>query len=194
MIKPLTGTKIAVLVANGFEEKSFLAVQKMMLELGATLRVISTNQGLVNGWDSSEGTGAWGHNYAVDAPLNTALGVDYEALIIPGGQRSLDKLKLTAHTRRFIGSFMAAEKPVAAMGDAVMLMAMCEQATDMKVTGPENTKDICLQSGADWIGSAMEADKNLLTGLCDGEHQEQYFSTMHDLMMQAGDNDMDQAA
>lgn len=188
MIKPLTGTKIAILVANGFEEKSFLAAQKLMLELGATLRVISTNQGLVNGWEGS----GWGHNYAVDAPLNTALGVDYTALIIPGGERSLDKLKLTAHTRRFIGSFITAEKPVAAMGDAVMLLAMCEQIVDRKVTGAENAQEICTQSGADWIGSTMELDKNLLTGLCDGENQEQYFSTMSELMMQT--EDIDQAA
>lgn len=190
MIKPLTGTKIAVLVANGFEEKSFLDAQKMMLELGATLRIISTNQGLVNGWEGS----GWGHNYAVDAPLNTALGVDYAALIVPGGQRSLDKLKLTAHTRRFIGSFMAAEKPVAVMGDAVMLMAMCEQITDIKVSGPESCQEMCEQNGAEWMGSTMQMSGNMLTGVCNGENQEQYSTTMRDLMMQAGNSDMDQAA
>ncbi len=190
MIKPLTGTKIAVLVANGFEEKGFLAAQKMMLELGATLRIISTNQGLVNGWEGS----GWGHNYAVDSQLKTALGVDYAALILPGGERSMEKLKQTAHTRRFIGSFMAAEKPVAAMGDGVLLMAMCEQLTDVKVTGPENAQEVCEQGGAEWMGTALEMQGNLLTGLCDGDHQEEYFSMMSELMMRAESPDMDQAA
>ena len=42
MMKPLTGTKIAVLVANGFDEHNFISTQKMMQEMGATLRIIST--------------------------------------------------------------------------------------------------------------------------------------------------------
>ena len=99
----------------------------------------------MNGWEGS----GWGHNYAVDAPLNMALGVDYAALIIPGGQRSIEKLKLTAHTRRFIGSFMAADKPVAVMGDAMMLMAMAEQVIDRKVAGPDECRSICEESGAE---------------------------------------------
>ena len=188
MMKPLTGMKVAVLIANGFEEKSFIEAQKLMMEMGATLRIISTNQGQVNGWDGS----GRGHNYAVDAPLNTALGVDYAALIIAGGQRSIEKLKLTAHTRRFIGSFMASGKPVAVMDDAVMLMAMCEQVDNMKVTGPDNCRDICEQNGAVWTGTAMEMDGHLLSGMTEGDNQAQYFSTMRELMMQ---NDrMDQAA
>lgn len=188
MIKPLTGTKIAVLVANGFEEKSFLSAQKMMLEMGATIRIISTNQGLVNGWDGS----GWGHNYAVDASLNTALGVDYSALIVPGGQRSIEKLKMTAHTRRFIGSFMAAEKPVAIMGDAAMLMAMAEQVTGRTIAGAEECRKMCEEAGATWSEEAMMLDNNLLSGMCDAENQENYFIKMSELFMQNAD--MDQAA
>ena len=117
MAKALQSQKVAVLMANGFNEKEFLKIQRAMIEQGAMLRIISTDSGLVNGWDGK----GWGHNFAVDAQLNTALGIDYDAVIIPGGQRSLDKLKLTAHSRRFVGSLMAAMKPVICMGDAVQL-------------------------------------------------------------------------
>ena len=192
MIKSLTETKIAVLVANGFDEQNFLSVQKVMQEMGATLRIISSNQGLVNGWDVD--AGAWGHNYAVDAPLNTALGVDYDALIIPGGQRSVEKLKMTAHTRRFIGSFMAAEKPVAVMGDAVLLMAYAEQIVDRNVSGNEEARDIVEQSGARWSDAAVQMDQNMMSGLCDEASQEEYFTMMRALFAQIQDQDMDQAA
>lgn len=188
MMKPLAGTKIAVLVANGFDEANFIAAQKMMQETGATMRLVSTNQGLVNGWDGS----GWGHNYAVDAPLNTALGVDYEALIIPGGQRSIEKLKMTAHTRRFIGSFMAADKVVAVMGDAVELMAYAEQLDNRTVAGPESSRAVATQMGATWSEEAVMLDGMMLTGLCDGDSQDAYVSTMGDLFMQT--EDLDQAA
>lgn len=188
MIKPLTGMKVAVLIANGFDEKSFLRAQKEVLEMGATMRIVSTNQGLVNGWEGS----SWGHNYAVDVSLNTALGVDYDALILAGGERSLDKLKLTAHTRRFIGSFMAADKPVVVMNDAIKLMAACEQIMDMKVTGPTECQDDVERMGAEWIGSAVEMAGNMMSGITDGESADQYFSTMRDMLVQ--NEPMDQAA
>lgn len=180
MMKPLTGTKIAILVANGFDEENFLAAQKAVLEMGATVRLISSNQGLVNGWNGA----SWGHNYAVDEPLNTALGVDYSGLIIPGGQRSVEKLKLTAHTRRFIGSFMAADKPVAVMGDGVMLMALTEQAMDRKVTGDAACRDMVEQSGGHFMEEAIYQDGNLLTGNCIQENLGDYISTMNTLFMQ----------
>ncbi len=188
MIKPLTGTKIAVLVANGFDEDNFISVQKVMQEMGATMRIISTNQGLVNGWDGS----GWGHNYAVDAPLNTALGVDYTALIIPGGQRSIEKLKLTAHTRRFIGSFMAAKKAVAVMGDAVQMLAHAEQLDGREISGPAECREICTQQGALWSEESVCLDDMMLTGACDVDSKDEYFAAMSELFMQ--NQDMDQAA
>lgn len=188
MMKPLTGTKVAVLIANGFEEKTFLAAQKMMVEMGATMRIISTNQGLVNGWDQT----AWGHNYAVDAQLNTALGVDFDALIIPGGERSTDKLKMTAHTRRFIGSFMAANKPVMVMGDAVNLMAHAEQLDGKTVAGPEESRMLATQQGATWSEETLAMDGQMLSGRVDGDHHDAYFAAMQDMMMNT--TPMDKAA
>ncbi len=187
-MKPLSGIKIAVLLANGFEEKSFLAAQKTILELGATMRLISTNQGLVNGWDGN----AWGHNYAVDAPLNTALGVDFEMLVIPGGSRSLEKLKMTAHTRRFVSSFMTANKPVIAMDDAVTLMAHAELLDGRTVSGPEEVRSIVTNQGAMWSEDSLTLDGAMLTGRCSGEEEVMFIEAMQDLMLQ--NNDIDQAA
>jgi len=80
---------------------------------------LSGEAGLVNSWTGEN----WGHHFAIDVQLNTALGADYSMLVIPDGTRSLDKLKLTAHTKRFIGGFMAASKPVAVWDGAKQVMA-----------------------------------------------------------------------
>lgn len=165
------GTKVAVLVANGFDESNFLAVQKFLQELDVSVNVVSTNQGLVNGWNESDN--GWGHNYAVDAQLNAALGADYDAMVIPGGQRSLDKLKMTAHTRRFIGSFMSADKPVAVMGDALDIMGHVQMTGGRKVSAADE---------------APQMDGNLLTGQCD----DAYFAMMAELF--ANHEDIEQAA
>lgn len=122
-MKSLTGQKIAILAANGFEEADMIAAQRALVASGATMRLVSPDNGLVNGWDGK----GWGHNFPVDAALNTALGVDFDGLVIVGGQRSFDKLNMTAHTKRFIGSFMLAQKPVVAFGDAANVLMEAEQ-------------------------------------------------------------------
>lgn len=188
MNNPTNTKKIAVLVANGFDEKHFIAVQKMIQDMGGIMKIISPNQGLVNGWNEN----SWGHNYAVDAQLNTALGVDYDVLVIPGGQRSNDKLKLTAHTRRFINSFMGALKPVAVMGDSLMVMALSSQVEGRTVSGPETVMQISKEAGAKWSSEALSLDGQLLTGLCDDENMDDYLSTMRDLILQ--NDNMNQAA
>ena len=159
MSKSMIGVKIAVLAANGVDQHDLTAVQKAFTAKGAAVRLISPDQGLVNGWDGSN----WGHNFAVDAQLNTALGVDYDALIIPGGQRSMDKLRLTAHTKRFVGSFMAAMKPVGVMGDALQIMAATEQLPGKKVAGPDMMKDTAVNAGAFWEDQTVCQDANLMT-------------------------------
>lgn len=189
MAKALQSQKIAVLMSNGFNETDFLSIQKAMIEQGASLRIISTDNGLVNGWDGK----GWGHNFAVDAQLNTALGIDYDALIIPGGQRSLDKLKMTAHSRRFIGSFFAAMKPVVCMGDAVQLLAHTDHVSGRTVAGPEDKKAMVETAGATWSNDAMMQDDNLLTGNVEGEKMADFVVSAVEMMVQ-NTSSMKQAA
>ena len=189
MAKTLQSQKIAVLISNGFNEADFLSIQKAMIEQGASLRIVSTDSGLVNCWDGK----GWGHNFAIDAQLNTALGIDYDAVIIPGGQRSLDKLKLTAHSRRFIGSFLAAMKPVVCMGDALQLLAHTDHVSGKTVSGPEAKKAIAETAGAVWSAEAVSMDATLLTGDTEGDKLASYVAAAVDMMVQSATT-MKQAA
>ena len=159
MQKPLAGMKAAILVANGFNENEMTVFQRGMMESGAYPRIISVENGLANGW---QGT-TWGHYFAVDCQLADALAADYDILIVPGGQRSLDKLKLTAHTRRFIGGFMAAHKPVVVMGDAINLLSMTGSINGYMVTGPETSKAAAIAAGASWSENSPSIDGSLIT-------------------------------
>jgi protease I len=189
MAKALQSQKIAVLMSNGFNEKDFLMIQKAMIDQGASLRIVSTDSGLVNGWDGK----GWGHNFAIDAQLNTALGIDYDAVIVPGGQRSLDKLKLTAHSRRFIGSFLAAMKPVICMGDAIQLMAHTDHISGKTVSGPESKKAIAETAGATFAPTPYSVDGVLLTGDTEGDNLAGFVAAAIDMMVQSAGS-MKQAA
>jgi protease I len=173
LAKPLLGTKIALLAANGFNEQDLTIIQRALLDAGANMRIVSPEQGLVHSWNGE----GWGHHYAIDAPLGSALGADFSMLVVPGGVRSMDKLKLTAHTKRFIGSFMASGKPVVACGDAINILVYTDNIRGRTVTGPDRLQDIVRQAGGQWSeAKTVFSDANLLTGVCADDSARRLFA------------------
>ena len=69
-----SGKTIAIMVASGFDETGFIAIQRAMLNAGAKLRIVSREAGLTNAWN---GTG-WGMSYPADSTLSTALAIDLD--------------------------------------------------------------------------------------------------------------------
>lgn len=156
---PLSGQKIAILVANGFSEQDFIAMQRMGQKAGAKMTLVSMTPGLVNSW-SGEG---FGLNFPVDALLREALAADFDALVIPGGSNSIDKLKDSAHTKRIINGFMNAGKPVVALGESVALFVTAEKAVGLQVTGPAEMKETMEQAGATWVDALYTLDSGVMS-------------------------------
>lgn len=169
----IAGKKAAMLTANGFCEQDMNTIQRLLDDQRVYTRIISVEQGLVRGWDGGHG---WGHYYAVDCSLAKALAADYDMLVIPSGKRSHDKLRLTAHTKRFISGFMQAEKPVLAMGDALELMAFTDQLGGLAVSGPVDIENVALQAGAVWKDLPQYFDGNLVTGRVDDSSRDAFAS------------------
>ncbi len=147
MSKSLLGHKIAYLVANGLNEQDLIESQKIVQALGADTRIISMDQGLVSSLNET----GWGLNFAADQALNQSLAADYSAIIVPGGQRSVEKLQLTAHTRRFLRGFYDMNKPVCILKEAEALLEYAE-ITDL------DAKNLMIaQEGYEGIDAFLEA-------------------------------------
>lgn len=144
MDQPLTGKRIAILVANGFEEVEMTEAQRALLKTGATLHTISTETGLVNGWHGR----AWGHYFPVDKQLGDVLGSDYDMLVLPGGERSVAKLQQSAHTRRIVGHFLDAGKPIAAIDQGIQLLAIPGKLRSRTLVAIEGQAETLTAAGA----------------------------------------------
>jgi len=160
MNKPLIGAKIAILVANGFNEHDLTHTQRALQALGGNTRIIGMDQGLVNSWTGD----GWGHHFASDNVLSSALAADYAMLVIPGGRRSIEKLKLTAHTRRFIGGFVDAGKPVAFYDDSVELLAFAERAAGKSISAPDAARAVLIEAGSQVEAADMTVDGHIISG------------------------------
>ena len=119
-----TGKTIAIMVASGFDEDTFIAIQRAMMSVNAKLRVISRDAGLTNAWNGS----GWGMSYPVDSTLSTTLAIDYEALIIPSGERHVATLIPEAHAKRLVRAFTRENMPVLMLDDAASLLDLVDMA------------------------------------------------------------------
>ena len=122
----LSGKTIAIMVASGFDETGFIAIQRAMMEAGANLKIVSREAGLTNAWN---GIG-WGMSYPADATLSTALAIDYDGLIIPAGKRHIDTLQNEAHAKRVLRAFLREDMPVLLLGDATAMLQLVDGAAD----------------------------------------------------------------
>ena len=158
MEKVLNGKTIAILVANGFEEVDMTEPQRVLLADGAQVRLVSPEQGLVNGWHGE----AWGHYFPVDQSLSTALAADFDALLVPGGSRGVAKLAQNAHTIRFLRGFIDGAKPVAMVGDAIALLATADRAAGRTVAAVDADSPV-ISAGAKVTEDTVVTDNSLLT-------------------------------
>ena len=111
MAEQLRGKRVAALVANGFEQVELTEPKKALEDAGATVDIVSPEQGAVRGWNHKE----WGTSMNVDRPLGDARAGDYDALLLPGGVMNPDHLRMNPAAVDFVKQFVKAGKPIAAI-------------------------------------------------------------------------------
>ena len=111
MSQVLNGKKVAILVADGFEQIELTEPKRALEEAGAEAQIVSPNKDWVKGWNRNE----WGDEFVVATNLASANPADYDALVLPGGVMNPDKLRRDPRALKFVRAFFDAGKPVAAI-------------------------------------------------------------------------------
>jgi catalase len=101
--------KIAVLLADGFDDQAVGEMNKALLTAGATPKLIAPRLGVV--------TGAKGTELKVDFSFLTAASVLFDALYCPGGKASVSALTREQDALEFVQEAFKHCKTIAASGD-----------------------------------------------------------------------------
>jgi len=104
----LKGVRVAILVADGFEQIEMTEPRKALEQRGAQTRIVSPEKDEVEGWNHFDK----GERFAVDVPLEEARADDFDALLLPGGVANPDQLRLLPLALAFVKAFFVAGKPV----------------------------------------------------------------------------------
>lgn len=156
---PLAGRKVAILVAEGFEQVEMTEPRNALENAGAETFLISPCEGKVKAWKHTR----WGNQFAVDLPLNLARAEDYDALLLPGGVMSPDHLRLEPQAVRFVRGFFDAGKPVAAICHGPWMLVEAGVVRGRQITSYPSIKTDLINAGAHWVDETVVVDRGLVT-------------------------------
>ena len=159
MENDLEGKKIAILVADGFEQIELTAPKEALENAGAEAVIVSPERGNVKGWNHTD----WGDDFKVDEPLSEADPVGFDALLLPGGVMNPDNLRRDPDAQGFVRAFFDSGKPVAAICHGPWTLIDSGVAKGRKMASYHTIQSDLKNAGVDWRDEEVVVDGNLVT-------------------------------
>jgi len=155
----LQNKKIAILTDNGFEEVELTSPKKALEDAGATVHIISMQEGKVKAWNNDQ----WSIELPVDVHLSKANSDDYDALVIPGGVINPDKMRLHKEYVSFAQEFLEAGKTVAAICHGPQLLIETFMISGKEMTSFPSLKTDLQNAGVNWVDKEVVVDDEIIT-------------------------------
>ncbi|MFL6332682.1 MAG: type 1 glutamine amidotransferase domain-containing protein [Pyrinomonadaceae bacterium] len=160
MGKSLNGKRVAILVAEGFEQSELEGPKQALDEAGAETSIVSpAGEGWVQGWQHFD----LGDLYEVDVPLAEADAAEFDALLLPGGVANPDQLRMQPKAVEFVRAFFDAGKPVAAICHAPWTLIEAGVVQGRTLTSWPSVKTDLVNAGANWVDQEVVVDNGLVT-------------------------------
>lgn len=165
MANRLDGRKVAVLVANGFEQVELTEPVKALKAAGANVKIVSPETGKVQGVNHDTPA----DTVAVDVSLDRADPTQFDALLLPGGVLNPDALRVNQGAITFTRAFFEAGKPVAAICHGPQLLISAGLVKGRKMTGYKAIQVDLANAGAQVSDTAVVVDQGLVTSRNPGD-------------------------
>jgi protease I len=161
----LTGKKVAILATHGFEQSELEVPLQKLRETGASVDVVSPEEGEIKGWDQKD----WGRTVPVDRTLDDVSATDYDALVLPGGQINPDTLRDNKEAVDLVRAFWDAKKPIGAICHGPWLLVEAGIAKDRRMTSYSSIRTDVVNAGGLWEDSQVVTDQGLVTSRNPGD-------------------------
>ncbi len=165
MSNELANKRILILATNGFEQSELEVPRDRLKAAGATVDIVSPEEGEIKGWDKKN----WGRAVKVDKPLSGAKADDYDAIVLPGGVMNPDHLRVNKEALALIKAFYDAGKTVAAVCHAPWLLIETGLAKGRKMTSYNSIKTDVVNAGGKWEDSEVVTDNCVITSRNPGD-------------------------
>ena len=159
MSDQLSGKKVAVLVADGFEQVEMTEPRAALNNAGAETKIVSVKSGQIQGMHHADK----GDKFDVDLTLDDADPADFDALLIPGGLMNPDTLRSTPTALEFTRHFFEEGKPVAAICHGPWVLIDAGVVRGRTLTSWPAIKTDVRNAGGEWVDKEVVVDNGLVT-------------------------------
>ena len=155
----ITGKKVAILVAEGFEQVEMTGPRKALEEAGADTAIVSPAKDEVQGWNHFDK----GDRFSVDVALDAANADEFDALLLPGGVANPDQLRGQPKAVQFVKSFVDAGKPIGVICHGPWTLIEAGAVKGLKMTSWPTLKTDLKNAGANWVDEQVVVDRGIVS-------------------------------
>ena len=157
----LDGKRVAVLMTDGVEQVEYTGPRSFLEQHGAQVILISPKRAgdAVQGMNHDDK----GDTFPVEMNVNDAKPADFDALVLPGGEKNPLELRKSAESIAFIRDFYETDKPIAAICHAPWVLIDAGIAESKNLTSWPEIQDDMKKAGAEWIDQEVVIDEKLIT-------------------------------
>ena len=155
----LTDKRVAILVADGFEQVELTEPRKALDQAGAATQIVSSAKGEVQGWNHFDKA----DHFKVDVPLDSADAASFDALLLPGGVANPDQLRMNPKAVAFVKEFFELGKPVAAICHGPWTLIDAGVVRGRRLTSWPSLKTDLANAGAEWSDAEVVVDDGLVS-------------------------------
>lgn len=161
----LEGKLVAILATDGFEESELIGPRSALEAAGAKTVIVSPDASTITGWNESD----WGREVNVDVLLESAKPAEYDALLIPGGVKNPDTLRMNETAVEFVRHFVQSGKPIGAICHGPWLLIEARGVEGRTITSyPSIRTDITNARGI-WVDKEVVVDQGIVTSRSPGD-------------------------
>ena len=151
----LEGIKVAMLVAEGFEQSELVEPKRALEAAGAQTFIVSPSGNEVQSWQHFDKA----EKFRVDVPLEEAQATQFDALVLPGGVANPDQLRMRPEAVRFVKAFFDAGKPVGVICHGPWTLIEAGVLEGRTVTSWPSIRTDLSNAGANWVDQEVVVEQ-----------------------------------
>ena len=157
--RKLEGMRVAILVADDFEQVELTEPAQALREAGAEVKIVSPVSGQITGMKHDEKK----DKFTVDLALDQAKADDFDAVMLPGGALNADFLRVVPKAQDFLKKMNSAGKPMAVICHAPWLLVSAGLVKGRTLTSYHTIEDDIRNAGGNWEDREVIRDRNWVT-------------------------------
>ena len=159
MANDLSGKKVAILAATGFEQAELTEPKRALESAGATTTLVSLTGGSIQGFNQDNPA----DSFKVEKTIDSVSANDYDALLLPGGVANPDHLRVNPQAVAFVKAFADAGKVIGAICHGPWTLVEAGVVRGKTLTSWPSLRTDITNAGGTWVDEEVHNHHGLVT-------------------------------